>query len=40
MRQLSLLQVHILFDASTFYNKYIQLLMRQHSQTSTIAVDC
>ena len=30
MRQHSL-QVHILTDASTVYNKYMYLLMRQHS---------
>ena len=29
MRQHSLQQVHILTDASTVYNKYIYLLMRQ-----------
>ena len=28
---ISLQQVHILTDASTVYNKYIYLLMRQHS---------
>ena len=30
MRQHSL-QIHIITDASTVYNKYIELMMRQHS---------
>jgi hypothetical protein len=39
MRQHSLQRVHILTDASTIYNKYIYLLMLQHSTTSIYIYD-
>ena len=40
MRQHSLQQVHMLTDAPTVYNKYMYLMMRQQSTTSTYTYWC